>query len=382
MKCGYCDTVINRPLELYDGRWCCPNCKKDVFPNTESEFVIDALGKELYARSQEYYFRWLTSNEDKKTRFKYLDKAVNLCCEAAFRSHPRALMRMGYYYENGYIDFNKSAEERWVVAYFYYKAVCFNVHKGTDTQSGPDQYADEITAIKLECAKRLADMLKKPPRGIAKKGSFDGYVDFDKMRQTVLDRITELGGEYDESEYALVGKHDYDNADIAFVALRSCFDEERAPIFGIFKLTKQEAQKLFIEHDNSGFSILDKVGRDTKLKIAQVYDDREAEGKFYEFKNSDAITKFMESCPDSGIYVCFINSEGGHKYLKKRRINAFAKSISANNNAPIKQLINAQKYNSWVFYDDDIFKFTEKGITMDKIVEKFIAEICEEEKIN
>lgn len=383
MKCGFCNTVIDRPLELYDGRWCCPNCKKDVFPDTDSEFVIDALGRELYVRSQEYYFKWLTSkDEDKKTRFRYLDRAVNLCCEAAFRSHPRALMRMGYYYENAYIDFNKSQAERWAVAYFYYKAVCFNVHKGAQTQTGKEEYADEITDIKLECAKRLAVMLKKPPREIARKGSFDGYVDFNEMRRAVLDRIKELGGEYDEGEFQLTVQHEYDNADIAFAALRSCFDEERAPIFGIFKLSKQEAQKLFVEQDKDGFSILEKIGRDTKLKIAEIFDDKEVEGKFYEFKNSDAIVRYMENCPDKGIYICFINSEGGHKYLKKRQINAFAKSLTANNNAHIKQLIAAKKYNASVFYDDDIYKFTEKRTAMDNIAEKFVAEICEEDKNN
>ncbi len=383
MKCGFCQTTIDRPLELYDGRWCCPNCKKDIFPDTDSEFVIDALNQELFVRSQEYYFKWLTSkDEDKKTRFRFLDKAVSLCCECAFRSHPRALMRMGYYYENGYIDFNKSQAERWIVAYFYYKAVCFNVHRGIETPSGSEDYIDEITQIKLECAKRLANMLKKPPREVAAKGSFDGYVDFDAMRQVVLDKIKELGGEYDEGEFALVGKHEYDNADIAFAALRSCFDEERAPVFGIFKLSCNEAKKLFVEQDNKGFSILEKIGRDTKLKIAEIYDDKEIQGKFYEFKNSDAIISFMENCPQKGIYICFFNSEGGHKYLKKRQINAFAKSMSQNNNAYIKQLIAAQKYNSSVFYDDDIYRYTEKHITMDGITQKFIAEISEEEKNN
>lgn len=381
MKCGYCNTEIIRPLELYDGRWCCPNCKKDVFPGVDSEFVIDALNKELYVRSEEYFYKWLTRrDDDKQTRFKYLDRAVNLCSEAAFRSHPAALMRMGYYYDNGYIDFTKSEEERWTVAYFYYKAVCFNVHKSVETADG-EAYADEIREIKVECARRLANMLKKPPRAVGKKGSFDGYVDLDALRKSVLDKIKQLGGEYDEGEYVLTGKHDYDNADVAYVAWRSCFDEERAPLLGIFRLTKQEAQKFFRPLGN-GYSVPEKISRDTRLKIAETFDEKEVEGRFYEFRNSDALIKYAEGCPDNGIYVCFINGAGGHKYLKKRQINAFAKCMSAQNNAHIKRLISAKKYNASVFYDDDVFRYMEKRTSMEKAVEKFISDICEEDKNN
>lgn len=381
MKCGYCNAEVVRPLELYDGRWCCPNCKKDVFPDTDSIFVIDASNNELFVRSEEYYYKWLTcTDEDKKTRFKYLDKAVNLCSEAAFRHHPGALMRMGYYYDNGYIDFTKSREERWIVAYFYYKAVCFNVHTSVATSAG-EAYSDEIKEIKTECARRMATMLKNPPRGVSKKGSFDGFVDLNALRKNVLDKIKQLGGEYDEGEYMLAAKHDYDNADVAYVAWRSCFDEERAPLFGIFKLTKDEALKFFAPLGN-GYSVPERIGRDTRLKIAEMYDDKEIEGRFYELRNSDALARYAENCPESGIYVCFINGAGGHKYLKKRQINAFAKSIGEHNNAHIKRLIAAGKYNASVFYDDDVYRYMEKRTPIDKAVEKFIQEICEEDKDN
>jgi len=381
MKCGNCNQDIDRPLELYDGRWCCPHCKKDVFPDTDTELEINALNRELFVRSEEYYFKWLTSsNEDKRTRFKYLDKAVNLCYEAAFMFHPSALMRMGYYYDRGYVDFNTGSAERWRVAYFYYKAVLFNVHRGVHTPEGDDRYVDELTDIKLQCAGYLIDMLKNVPREIAVKRQFDGYESLDELRAALAEKITDLGGDYDKFEL-LYGERaeDEDAASVAFATLRSCTDEERAPVFGIFKLSKEECVRLFSEEDN-GFSVLESIGRDLRLKMAKAYDDKEIDGKFYELKNSNAVAQYVSDCPDSGVYMCFVNARGGHKYLKKRTIAGIAKCLEDNGNADIKRLIKAGRYNSCVFYDDDFYKYSEKGRTSKKETDKFVSDVCEEEK--
>ena len=56
--------------------------------------------------------------------------------------------------------------------------------------------------------------------------------------------------------------------------------------------------------------------------------------------------------------------------------------MSAQNNAHIKRLISAKKYNASVFYDDDVFRYMEKRTSMEKAVEKFISDICEEDKNN
>ncbi len=150
MKCSMCGSNIERPLELYNGRWCCPSCKKDIFPDVDTEFAITPRNRELFVRSEEYYFKWLTSTEESKsTRFKYLDKAVSLCYESAFEYHPSALMRLGYYYERGYADFNTSSAERWRVAYFYYKALLFNTHKGVNAEGGEERDADKVAVRRI-----------------------------------------------------------------------------------------------------------------------------------------------------------------------------------------------------------------------------------------
>ncbi len=379
MKCNKCNHDIERPLELYNGRWCCPSCKKDIFPDVDTEFVITAHNRELFVRSEEYYFKWLTSSDESKSvRFKYLDKAVSLCYESAFEYHPSALMRLGYYYDRGYADFSSAGAERWRSAYFYYKAVLFNTHRGISTQEGEERYADDLTQIKLQCGKYMLDLLKQAPLEVTNKISFDGYENLEKLTSEVINKIVSLGGtvgQYDGQS----ATREQDMSAMAYASLRACADEERAPVFAIFKLSKYEAQKLILGSSDSDFSIVERVGRDLRLKIASAYDDKEIDGKFADFKNSNSLVNYVQNkCPDKGIYLCFFNWLGGHKYLKKRDRSRVCQCLEDNSCAGIKLLIRAGKYNSCVFYDDDFYKYDEgrKGLSK-KEVDKFVKEVCE-----
>ncbi len=380
MKCSMCSSNIERPLELYNGRWCCPSCKKDIFPDVDTEFAITPRNRELFVRSEEYYFKWLTStDESKSTRFKYLDKAVSLCYESAFEYHPSALMRLGYYYERGYADFNTSSAERWRVAYFYYKALLFNTHKGVNAEGGEERFADDLTQIKLQCGEYMQGLLRDIPQELLQKTSFDGYESFDKLRKSVADKITDLGG--DAEDLGEVQTRSLaDMSSMAYATLRACVDEERAPVFAIFKLQRYECQKLFLESED-GFSVVGNVGRDMVIKIVAAFDDKEIDGRFKDFKSSNALVDYVnDDCPESGVYVCFINWLGGHKYLKKRDRANIVACLEDNSHAAIKKLIRAGKYNNCVFYDDDFYKFDEgrKGLSK-KEVDRFVREVCEEE---
>ena len=381
MKCNKCNRSIERPLELYNGRWCCPSCKKDIFPDVDTEFAITAHNRELFVRSEEYYFKWLTSTKESKTvRFKYLDKAVSLCYESAFEYHPSALMRLGYYYDRGYADFSSAGAERWRAAYFYYKAVLFNSHRGVVTQEGEERYVDELAQIKLQCGKYMLDLLKQAPAEVTKKIAFDGYESLDKLKSEVAQKIIDLGGtvsDYDEH----IESEDQDMSAMAYAALRACADEERAPVFAIFKLSKYEAEKLILGSADSSFSIVERIGRDLRLKIAEAYDDKEIDGQFADFKSSNALVNYVQNkCPDKGIYLCFFNWLGGHKYLKRKKDrNVVCQGLEDASCAGIKLLIRAGKYNSCVFYDDDFYKYDEgrKGLSK-KEMYKFVKAVVEE----
>ncbi len=137
---------------------------------------------------------------------------------------------------------------------------------------------------------------------------------------------------------------------------------------------------MFLESED-GFSVVGNVGRDMVIKIAAAFDDKEIDGRFKDFKSSNALVDYVnDDCPESGVYVCFINWLGGHKYLKKRDRANIVACLEDNSHAAIKKLIRAGKYNNCVFYDDDFYKFDEgrKGLSK-KEVDRFVREVCEEE---
>lgn len=337
MKCGECKDKkgaaldIGRPLELYDGRWCCPRCKKDIFPQKDSELQINAENNELFVRSEEAYYKWLTSAGEKNAvRFKYLDKALNLCSEAAFALHPEALMRMGYYYENGYMDSSKSLKDRRNAAYRYYDAVCSNEKC-------------ELTELKEKCANKR-----------------------DALGEVCANKI-----------HKKPNVNETNNSDFAFSVWRSCFDEERAPLFAVFRLSASEAEK-FLSGEGE-FSVLKKISRDTYLKIAQA----DANGGigphgFETKKNPVDVTKYLGNIPSDGIYMMIFNSKGRHRYLKKHQITQIAECLDKDDDEYVKQLICSEHYNSSVFYDDDIYIFKDKHKSVKKAVEKFIKDMWEE----
>lgn len=392
MKCGDCKDKkgaaldVGRPLELYDGRWCCPRCKKDIFPKKDSEFVVDAENRELFIRSEEAYYKWLTSaKEAKADRFKYLDKALNLCSEAAFELHPAALMRMGYYYENGYMDSSKSLKDRWNAAYRYYKAVCYNVNSNVRTSAEKDpskegQFGGALTEIKLECAVRLAAMLDNPPKEVIdriKKVGFDGYSNINELKNDIYAKIKALGGEYKSEASKEIKVNETDNSDFAFSVWRSCFDEERAPLFAVFRLSASEAKDFL--SGKGEFSVSEKISRDTYLKIAPA----DANGGigphgFETKKNLAAVTEYIGKIPSYGIYMMIFNSKGRHRYLKKHQISKIAECFGKDNDEYLRRLIRKKHYNSSVFYDDDIYIFKDKHASVKKAVEKFIEDVCEE----
>lgn len=373
MKCANCKKDAIRPLELYKGNWYCPYCKADLFPDTSTQLCVNAQNHELFVNAEENYFKWLTNaNYDRASRFKFLDKAINLCMESAFSYHPKALMRMGYYYEKGYVDLNRSLEDRWRIAYYYYKAVVFNINDSMDIQAKQTLLEYDTNKIKLDCAKNLVNLLLNLPSGIQNSVGFDGYANINELLKAVYAKISQLGGSYKEEEIAIV---DVENSitDVLYRTVTACLNEDRAPVFAIFKLTREQAVRAFNKY------ITGMVSRDLKFKIADVKNDTAIQGVFYDIKTPMSLEKKIEECGENGIYVCLMNKKGGHKYFKKRKLSSILDTLAKNNDKGLRRLIDQKIYNKYVFYDDDFYYYSKRGKTIERIVKDFLDGVCEEE---
>jgi hypothetical protein len=83
-----CQKNIETPLILFDGRWICPFCKEDIFPNEQTEMKITNENHEKLLLSEKIFNeKWLLdySSKDKSS---YLKKAIKLCSESAFLNNP------------------------------------------------------------------------------------------------------------------------------------------------------------------------------------------------------------------------------------------------------------------------------------------------------
>ena len=106
-----------------------------------------------------------------------------------------------------------------------------------------------------------------------------------------------------------------DMSSMAYATLRACVDEERAPVFAIFKLQRYECQKLFLESED-GFSVVGNVGRDMVIKIAAAFDDKEIDGRLVfgvsakvGYLICDALSQLVKAL----ISVKGVNAEGGEE---------------------------------------------------------------------
>ena len=186
MKCG---KEIATPLECFDGKWYCPHCFEEV-QSGNVRFRIDRESNDKYELSQVYFCQWLTTqNADTEL----LDKAVAYCKEAAFAGHPKAILRLGYFYDKDYIEKNNSEKARVVIAEKYYSSLCDNPNE--KIEGGYDAHVDldEVKAQAAQYRKTMLDAVKKN----------------EKARQSGADdRVSEF--------------------------ILACSGKERPPLFGLF----------------------------------------------------------------------------------------------------------------------------------------------------
>ena len=139
-------------MELYDGQTATLSDKRlisDIVPDLK----YSAHGKELFALSESFYCKWLSEGKD----IKYVDRAIELCRQAAEEGYPHAVVKMGFYYDKDYIALDRTEEFRCRVACDYYCKVVY--------RDEAPAYEDEVTPeiswedLQREAAGMFMDML-------------------------------------------------------------------------------------------------------------------------------------------------------------------------------------------------------------------------------
>ncbi|MEG1536451.1 MAG: hypothetical protein RR416_05740 [Clostridia bacterium] len=211
-----CKHAIVAPVTFVNGDWYCPLCGKKIFPDAQTFLkVTDESYSKLCISDRLFYDKWLPHKEydedddqvlqiDDDKKIESLRLALKECKEAAFLNNPYALINLGFYYENGY-DIAMSQSMSYKAAALCYNAIADN-EKETFEMFGEQKSLEQL---KKQAKDNLANLKEK----IAKAKKLSGKEDLDE------EQIFEIMTDFDRAG-------------------------DRIPLFGVFKLTLEQALAL------------------------------------------------------------------------------------------------------------------------------------------
>lgn len=372
MICKECNKDVKQPLELYDGRWACPYCKKNLMLSGDS-LSFTHENNELFVLSDKCYYTYLTrinhvlARTDVKECQTLLNKAIDLCRQSAYLGNPNAIIRLGYYYDKDYVEVNRSEEERCRIAYQLYKKVWKSDEKSDNL--GID--ADEWLKIKKYAARLTIEMLANAS---------------DELRKTSPYTLEENLKDIEDCLGYAVNVRSTNCATIpqtitVFSTLVNFNDKDNAPLFGFFKVSIHELYQILEMTDTngnieqSGYDIVtSKQGHGTYVYLTP--NNGKKSTQIYTLSNKRFINDILKNKfdMDDSVFVCFVNGRGAHKYLSNGQINKVRKCFEENFYGCIDKL-KELKYANMVFYDSDLFVHMVKSRNVKKAMEALMDEL-------
>lgn len=358
MKCSNksCDKTIIEPLVLYNGKWVCPFCRKDLV-NENIVFKVTKENDEIYRLSEIFYYNSFNEN-DLATKELYIKNAVENCRLAASLGHPLAYKRLGFYYDKDYVELNRSEVARCQMAYQYYSTVCYSTNN--ELTIDPDVKNKDISLIDIK--KETAELMLKMLIEFGEGELLDESYSFEKNAKKIREK---LGVSIDETRKITSMKQT--KLDKILSALRDCTNKKRAPLFGIFPAVKvSDLENLFKNNDKEINSLI--KNDDLYLAFVRYTDNRYStiEGeRLIPLSSPTKIKSDIENLineKQEQVVIVFFNKKNGHNLLKKKEISAVEKYITDIKNKFLSDIVYNLTYHvkngdGRIFYDDDVYYY-------------------------
>lgn len=344
MICQKCNKNIN-PLELYNGDWACPSCKA-VLSVKSIAVKVNKENDETFKLSELCYLRALKCQKDAVKYERELGMAIDYCRTAARMGNPKALIRLGFYYEYGYIT--SDAFESFRIAYEYYKLV-WNSSPEMDDRLPDRDYAESCKKLRSAAAKHYLELLKKMPESSRRVGELNYHDEKSKIIAKGLTVPDDDGTDpiIEENRIAhIIG------------TLQSCFSKERSPLFGVIRLEKGEFGEL---------RQVGNTGKSTSSKIVEIA--RKLTIILFEADSGDFRTlKTADDCKnidaDNAYYLYFFNAYGQHGISERKCVKiskALRKSSGLGEYTGVKRIVEAMGRNvaqtDYIFSEDDVLMY-------------------------
>ncbi|MDE6201594.1 MAG: hypothetical protein K2M47_06950 [Clostridiales bacterium] len=366
MICSNCNKNIVKPLELYNGDWACPSCKAVV--SIKSIAVkVNKENDETFKLSELCYLRALKSQKDAALYERELGMAIEYCRTAARMGNPKALIRLGFYYEHGYIS--ADITESFRIAYEYYKLVWSTMPEMEERPADRD-YAESCIKLRSAAAKHYLELLKKLPESFRHVGELNYHDEREKIIALGLTIPDDDGAE------RVVGES---RALHVLSVLQTCFNKERAPLFGIMRLGRGEYVELSAIRANGKHSDSKLLTFARKMLIVLFDADN---GEFRTIKTEEDVNAIE---PDSAYYLYFFNGGGSHG-ISESKCRRIAKTLRQNSGlgeyTGIKRIIDAMSgaavQTDFVFSEDDVLMYKSRLESFAHATEDLINKVAKQ----
>ena len=318
------------------------------------------------------YAQWLF-NRDGRANISLVEKAISLCRLSARQGNPKAIARLGYYYDKDYIGGNFTEAMRVKLAYTHYSQVCYSGLSEVETEEGlPKMDWHEVCR---KTAQAMLFMLSQAPAEIQESKTYNLKNNLERLRSEFGEDVNFSG--YVTSYYKLSNKERF------FSMLISCMDKQRAPLFGAFRVAVADVQDLWERawpgDEEKIPCALEFIASKALLYYIKVSKLNEADGKFQRLgPPEDFESLFAENDESDMIWIFFFNDNGGHKYISSKGKRKQVKSVlypQGEATDTLKRLLLFGKSSFHTFYDDDIYQYS-KQKKLPEATKDLIEQVC------
>ncbi|MDE6691066.1 MAG: hypothetical protein K2K04_03765, partial [Clostridia bacterium] len=288
--------------------------------------------------------------------------AIALCREAVALGEPRAVVKMAFYYDKDYISTDRTEEFRCRVACDYYSKVvyCDEVPRSVDGAS-PDEWEE----LQLTAARMFVDMLAGAQKPLS---------DYTDGKYSCAENAQRIFAKFGiSSERVNLSSNPLSDGDkFAETVLISCKrNKQRAPLFGIIRLTAEEVKRVFAQKGEAM-----KICGDVNIWL----DDK---NRVFRVNNTSAFKTALEGLQGSEIWLYFVNNNaGGHRYLSGAQRKGLCELMMKDNYARFIRLKDSAKERGkirYVFSDDDVQFFINGKLTpiknaLDNLLDRVVCD--------
>ena len=358
MYCNNCKKEVEETLELFDGTFACAICKNKI---NVGELKIDAVGEEQFVLAEIMFHNSLTITDNKVKRRAIINRALALTKLAAFHGHPKAVIRLGYYYEMGYVKVD--AVQGFKMACQYYRTVWTNTFEEASLR-------DYVNLRQIAASRHLALLEHTPPQ---LKLDVEHY-GYDKVGSEMV-----ASGALSSRPHKASGVSDEELDDALRISgiLNTCLNKARPSLFGIIALTGSairnwaNGEVLHGKKTEKRYALYAREGVELYLLWSKNNHYRHLVGE-HSLAEKDSTGNLL--LDDETYYLCFLNGSVKRYGAVKKLLTP--EGANADLLFALVNTANGKGYADYVFYGDDVQFYRSKGETIKHATKDLIEAVC------